>query len=152
MAIDNFEARIAAAHAKRFGNTGPDKVETGTEVQRTVIGGRNNDGTVNANIPSALSREDEIISRRDARTMHGPKVTELRMPDTSVVPRNDGTALALGDLILFPSNTGGWGAKDVVSVVLPDGTIERIPEKVLALIYDELAAGNKPTLASKDDK
>jgi hypothetical protein len=76
-------------------------------------------------------------------------VTELRQPDTSLLPRSDGSALLLGELLIYPSNGGGWGEKDCISVQTPDGNIERRPEMALRLIYEAVLAGATPVLSQQ---
>jgi hypothetical protein len=57
--------------------------------------------------------------------------------------------MAVRDLLIYPSNGGGWGENDCISVQTPDGNIERRPDAVLRLVYEAVLAGASPVLSQE---
>ncbi len=91
--IQDLDARIAAAKARQAGITiTPGQIESGTDAASNLVGSTRPDGREMVNVPSARTREQILDQKMNARTQHGPSVTEIRTADTSLLPKSDGSA------------------------------------------------------------
>jgi hypothetical protein len=65
------------------------------------------------------------------------------------MPKNDGSAVLVGGLVVFPSHNGGFYSKEQIVAIDADGKRIDDPDAVIRAIYDELRAGGAIALLPK---